>query len=208
MAHVVASTVRQAAVGESSALADSLAAAFMDDPILSWLIPDERRRPERLRRFFALELHHMGFARGTVWTPEDSQGAAICMPPGAWMMPTLVTIAQGPRFARAFGRRLPIATGLQNAMNIKHFKRPHWYVLAVGVRPEHQGQGLGSALLAPTLERCDREGLPAYLEASSERSAALYERLGFEHVRELRFASSPPLWLMLRPAATEPGTSA
>jgi ribosomal protein S18 acetylase RimI-like enzyme len=83
-------------------------------------------------------------------------------------------------------------------MELRHFKRPHWYILAVGVRPEDQGQGLGSALLAPTLGRCDRDGLPAYLEASSERSAALYERLGFEHVRELRFAGSPPLWLMLR----------
>jgi GNAT superfamily N-acetyltransferase len=83
-------------------------------------------------------------------------------------------------------------------MELRHYRRPHWYILAVGVRPEHQGQGLGSALLAPTLERCDREGLPAYLEASSERSAALYVRLGFEHLRELRFAGSPPLWQMLR----------
>ncbi len=30
------------------------------------------------------------------------------------------------------------------------------------------------------LDRCDREGLPAYLEASSDRSRKLYERLGFE----------------------------
>jgi RimJ/RimL family protein N-acetyltransferase len=58
-------------------------------------------------------------------------------------------------------------------------------------------------LLSPTLARCDRDGLPAYLEASSERSAALYERLGFEHVRELRLAGSPPLWLMLRPPRRE-----
>jgi len=30
------------------------------------------------------------------------------------------------------------------------------------------------------LDRCDREGTPAYLEASSERNRALYERHGFE----------------------------
>jgi GNAT superfamily N-acetyltransferase len=62
-----------------------------------------------------------------------------------------------------------------------------------------QGRGLGSALLGPTLERCDREGLPAYFEASSERSAALYARLGFELTRELRVGGSPPLQLMRRP---------
>lgn len=63
-------------------------------------------------------------------------------------------------------------------------------------------KGLGSALMRPTLERCDREGLPAYLEASSERNAALYERLGFELIRELRVAGSPPLRLMARPPVT------
>jgi hypothetical protein len=41
--------------------------------------------------------------------------------------------------------------------------------------------------------------VPAYLEASSERNAALYERLGFQCAEVLRFAGSPPLRLMLRP---------
>ena len=80
-----------------------------------------------------------------------------------------------------------------------HVREPHYYVRDIGVHPDMQGRGLGSALLRPTLERCDREGLPAYLEASSERNAALYERLGFQLTRELRVGGSPPLRLMLRP---------
>jgi GNAT superfamily N-acetyltransferase len=190
---------RQAAPQEQAALASTLAAAFAEDPVLGWLLPDVRVREERLRRFFTIELRHMAFARGTVSTCEGVRGAAMCMPPGAWQLPPRVALTQAPAFGRAFGRRLPIATAFQAAMELRHERRPHWYILAVGVRPEHQGRGLGSALLSPTLARCDREGLPAYLEASSERSAALYERLGFEHVRQLRLAGSPPLWLMLRP---------
>jgi hypothetical protein len=59
--------------------------------------------------------------------------------------------------------------------------------------------------MRPTLDRCDREGSPAYLEATSDRSAALYERLGFSVIRELRVGGSPPLWLMLRrPTPTAP----
>jgi GNAT superfamily N-acetyltransferase len=190
---------RQAAVQEQAELARTLAAAFADDPVFGWLLPDQLTREERLRRFFAIELRHMAFAHGTVWTGEGLPGAAICMPPGAWQLPPRVALTQGPAFVRAFGRRLPIATALQAAMELRHERRPHWYVLAIGVRPEHQGRGLGTALLSPTLARCDREGLPAYLEASSDRNVALYERLGFEHVRELRLAGSPPLRLMLRP---------
>ncbi len=56
--------------------------------------------------------------------------------------------------------------------------------------------------MAPTLELCDSAGLPAYLEASSERSAALYERLGFQLVGELQYGGSQPLRLMLRPPHT------
>jgi RimJ/RimL family protein N-acetyltransferase len=194
---------RLAVVDEEDALALTFAAAFADDPVLGWLLPDDRVREERLRRFFTIELRHMAFARGTVWTCDGLHGGAMCMPPGAWQLPPRVALAQAPEFGRAFGRRLPIATALQGLMELRHERRAHWYILAVGVRPQHQGQGLGTALISPTLARCDREGLPAYLEASSERSAALSERLGFEHVRELRLGGSPPLWLMLRPPAAD-----
>jgi len=43
---------------------------------------------------------------------------------------------------------------------------PHRYVYLVGVEPEHQGRGLGSALIRAGLEACDRDGLPADLESS------------------------------------------
>jgi RimJ/RimL family protein N-acetyltransferase len=68
------------------------------------------------------------------------------------------------------------------------------------VATRFQGQGLGTALLRPALDRSDRERVPAYLEASTERSAALYERLGFIHLGELRIPDGgPPFWPMLRP---------
>src|SRR5206468_12016999 len=110
-----------------------------------------------------------------------------------------VLFTQGPTFARAFGARLPRAAGLLSVIERRHIRETHYYFAYVGVSPEAQGQGLGTALMRPTLDRCDEQGLPAYLEASSERNAALYERLGFELKDELRFAGGPPLRLMLRP---------
>lgn len=75
----------------------------------------------------------------------------------------------------------------------------HYYIRFVGVATRFQGQGFGTALLRPTLDRCDREGMPAYIEASSERSAALYERLGFVHLGNLQIPDGPPFWPMRRP---------
>jgi GNAT superfamily N-acetyltransferase len=82
-----------------------------------------------------------------------------------------------------------------------HLQEPHYYIRYVGVATRSQGQGLGTALLRPTLDRCDREGVPAYLEASSERSAALYEDLGFVHLGESQVPDGPRFWPMRRPPA-------
>jgi GNAT superfamily N-acetyltransferase len=188
--------LRHAHAEDVAALARTLADAFYDDPVFGWLMPDDASRLRRLRRFYAIELRHVGLAQGRTWTSGELVGAAITAPPGAWRVPPRAMLMQGS----LFGARVPRAARLLGAVERRHPRRPHYYFAHIGVAPQAQGKGLGSALMRPTLDRCDSEGLPAYLEASSERSAALYARLGFELVSELRVGGSPPLRLMLRPA--------
>jgi GNAT superfamily N-acetyltransferase len=191
---------REASPANVRQLRAALAAAFEQDPVFSWLLPKENQRFTRLSRFFDLELRRVVLPMGRVWTAAEGVGASLELPPGAWRMPLGAQVAHGPAFVRAFGARLPRAMALLTLIERRHFREPHYYIPYIGVAPDAQGQGLGTALLRPTLDRCDREGLPAYLEATSERNAALYERLGFKLRGELRLGSSPPLWPMLRPA--------
>src|ERR1700761_5204257 len=51
--------LRKATPADLGALAGALADAFHDDPVFSWLIPDERHRRARLRRFYTIELRHV-----------------------------------------------------------------------------------------------------------------------------------------------------
>ena len=185
--------LRPATPADLGRLQLALAAAFQDDPIFGWLMPDAASRPARLRRYFGQELRHV-LAHGRVWTATDLGGAALTLPPRRWRTPPRVALLQ----ARPFGRHLPRAAGLLAAIERRHLRAPHYYFAYIGVAPAAQGRGLGSAAMRPTLDRCDAEGVPAYLEASSERNARLYERLGFTVTRELRFAGSPPLRLMVR----------
>jgi GNAT superfamily N-acetyltransferase len=190
--------LRPATAKDIQRLKTVLAEAFYDDPVFAWLMPDDGRRRARLRRYFGVDLRYYSLPRGRVWTTSDLTGAALSLPPGKWRVPPHATLLQGS----AFGIRLSRAARMGAAMEWRHARElrgPHYYVRDIGVRPDMQGMGLGAALMRPTLERCDREGVPAYIEASSERSAALYERLGFQHVKELRVGGSPPLWLMIRP---------
>lgn len=194
--------VREAAVGELAKVSATLADAFVADPILQWLIPSPLRRDARLRRLFALELAHYVFPAGRVLTTGDFRGANLELPPGRWKMPDSTSASVATGFLRVFGLRLSQAGRTQACFERDHLREPHYYVRYVGVATRSQGQGLGTALLRPTLDRCDREGLPAYLEASSRRSAALYERLGFVHLGERRLPGGPPFWPMRRPART------
>jgi GNAT superfamily N-acetyltransferase len=194
--------VRTAAADAVPKVAAVLADAFINDPVYAWLLPGSLRLQTRLRTMFAAEMEHYVVPNGTVWTTFGYDGAVTELPPGGWEMPKSFTGKEALKWMRAFGTRLPLAGRVQRAMEERHLREPHFYVRTVGVRTALQGQGVGSALMQPTLERADSAGLPTYIEASSERSAALYERLGFVHMDVLGLPDGgPPVWLMRRPPA-------
>jgi ribosomal protein S18 acetylase RimI-like enzyme len=110
---------------------------------------------------------------------------------------------------RVFGRRLPLATWARLRLERRHpHHPPSYYLAAVGVEPALHGRGLGSALMEPVLAAADSEGTAAYLEASTVRSRALYERHGFTVTGEIQLPrGGPPVWPMWRePAGTTTGS--
>jgi GNAT superfamily N-acetyltransferase len=191
--------VREAAVDESPQVCAALAAAFVDDPVLRFLFPSPRRLDARMRRLFAVELAYYVFPNGRALTTDDFRGASLELPPGSSGLAVPLSGALG--FVRAFGLGLPRAARLQRFFDAHHIEELHYYIRYIGVAPPFQGQGHGAELLRPTLDRCDEDGVPAYLEASTERSARFYARLGFEHLGELRVPDGPPFWPMRRPPA-------
>jgi GNAT superfamily N-acetyltransferase len=68
---------------------------------------------------------------------------------------------------------------LLSAMEKVHPQEPHYYLEFLGTRRDQQGHGIGSAVMAPMLDRCDEEGVPAYLESSNRQNVPFYARHGF-----------------------------
>jgi GNAT superfamily N-acetyltransferase len=192
--------VRKASAEDAPRLADALARAFQDDPGWSHLLPDPSDRTRRLRLFFETELSGIALAQGLVWTTEEVVGAAVWAPPEGWRVPITATIRETPPMVRVFGRHLPLALRSRLRMEGRHPRKPpHWYLAFMGVAPEWQGRGLGTALMQPALEILDAAGTPAYLESSTPRSRALYQRNDFEVTGEFNLPSAgPPLWQMWR----------
>ena len=186
--------------GERAAVAAALAAAFFDDPVPCWAVPSDRHRPAVLRHFFGCFFDfHVG--EGMVYADSERRGAAIWALPGRWR----TTTGQDLRIARAFAhprywRRGPgVARGLLGLERRHPPAPPHFYLAQLGVVPAEQGRGLGSRLLAPVLELCDREGIPAYLESSKQSNIAFYARHGFRVTDEVRLSRrGPTMWPMWR----------
>jgi GNAT superfamily N-acetyltransferase len=101
-----------------------------------------------------------------------------------------------PGFARFRQRTKAIRLLLE--VDRHHPREPHWYLALLATDPSAQGRGLASALLAPVLERCDREGTLAYLETQKEANVSWYARAGFTVDRKIALAGTPPIWCLRR----------
>jgi GNAT superfamily N-acetyltransferase len=185
--------VRRATAEDLTTVARTLARAFERDPAWAHVLPDEVHRPKGLLAFFGYEIAHL--PRGhELWTTEDGSGAAVWAKPGHWRAPLPAALRSAPAMCRVFGRGLPLAARSQwRAERLHPDEEAHWYLHFLGVVPERQGRGIGGRLMEPILRRCDQESIPAFLEASTDRNRALYERHGFAVSGRLPMPRSGPM---------------
>jgi GNAT superfamily N-acetyltransferase len=183
---------RKARAADLPDVIDTLALAFYDDPVLTWIIDDVSRRRQLLPGFFAA-IAESYLTYEEIYAVGDGVSAAVWAPPGAEddeELPTVLGEVVGE-----YSQRLFEILGL---MEKKHPVEPHYYFFLLGTRPESQGRGLGSSLMAPVLQTCDCNRVPAYLEATSERNKQLYLRHGFEVTDEIQLPGGPSMWPMWR----------
>ena len=175
---------------------DTIVLAFAADPVARWSWPDPHQyltSMPRLTRAFG----GVAFAEHSAYCTADYEGAALWLPPQVHVDENAVceviesTVAASTRgdVYTLFGQMMAYRPA-----------EPHWYLFQIGVDPASQGKGYGSALMTYTLEQCDRDHAPAYLESSNPRNISLYQRHGFEALGTIQIGTSPPVVPMLRPA--------
>ncbi len=186
------------------AVAEVLASAFADDPLMAWMFTDATKAAIHRRQFFEIGARsgiEGGHAHVLV---EDGEvvAAAVWSGPGRQLyggrfgeqVGVLVRAAEGERAAQ-------IGEGLAPMIELRP-EEPHFYLGLLGVTAQRRGSGLGARLLAASLEVVDRFGAVAHLESSNPRNVSLYEREGFEVVAELEMPGGPVVRPMTRAART------
>ncbi len=174
----VHSTVVRADPEDLDALNQVIADAFHDLAPSRWLIWDPAARQEIFPGYFRLYVEH-ALTAGVVDTTPDRAAAALWLPAGD----------DNAAQPAGYGARLAAATSpwadrfqAFDATLERHHPVgvPHHHLAILAVRPDHQGQGIGTALLRTHHAILDQgTGIPAYLEASDLRTRQIYLRHGY-----------------------------
>ena len=189
------------------AVIGALTRAFYDDPLFEFFLPNQVHQTKGALAFMAAGLADAA-PFGDIWvarTVGKVASAAVWLPPAGYPRSRkrdLMTVVRGfPAFIHS-GARAFASVRLLNEVDKVHHEvgEPHYYLAILGTDPLFRRAGAASAALQPVLDRCDHEGLPAYLETQREENLAYYAHHGFEMRRTVDIRGVPPMWTMLRKA--------
>jgi GNAT superfamily N-acetyltransferase len=200
-AEIVEGPLRGSALDQAT---DVAVRAFDDDPFFAYLFPQPDRRHRsvgRLHRTVMVQLAGVAVTR-SARIDGKVVGVALWVGPGKWPYPPLTQLRQiyGAMysFLPDFGA-LVRAGKVLRAVEQAHPRIPQWYLQLLMVDPVVQRQGIGGLLQASTLESCDRDALPAWVETQKEENLAYYGRFGFEVVHQHHtVADGPSMWSLRR----------
>jgi GNAT superfamily N-acetyltransferase len=188
-------TIRPATAADRANLSAALASAFSEDPLFNWMMgagQNKSLEPKMRVLFDAFLKFDLRRSDHLVFTDEDGLGAAIWKHPNRWKMPAGDVLRALPAMLRSLGTRAPRMIGALGAIEKVHPKEEHYYLEALGTKQDMQSKGIGTAVIRHMLDRCDVEGLPAYLESSNPRNVPFYARHGFEVTGEIVVGKGAP----------------
>lgn len=165
---------------------DALVRAFYDDGLVCYMFPDEKFRREFIAWTYERWLRLL-IRFNSVFVDEDVHGVAGCIPPFLYphYIPFRSIIKAGflqavPKLIfRNFWR--PLRAYVDNHSRTRsEVKEPTWILDILGVHPEAQGKGIGSALVQHLISCANRDKVPAYVITHKEKNIVFYEKNGFK----------------------------
>lgn len=195
--------VRAAEEQDRAQVIETLTLAFGADPMLRYLAPVDDAYERMAPAFFGCLFDLRAYGGGEVRVTDDVSAVSLWNPPGGNRLDAehVEAVWEEQVLTRLDAAELERMDVFGETLESIHPEEPHWYLGVVGVHPDRQGEGLGSAVIRALLDEPQAAGDPAYLVTATERNVPVYRHLGFEVLSETDIQGGPHLWGMWRPSA-------
>ena len=166
-------------------IADILAASFADNQSVNYIVKQDKKRAERIRKLMAYSFELCSLF-GDVFLTADKKGCALVLYPDK-KKATLKSIFLDVRLIFSCIGIDNIQKALARESKIKKLQPKDLicYLWFIGVDPKHQNEGIGSGLLKDIVRHSEHKGRPVFLETSTVKNLPWYKKFGFQIYNEL-----------------------
>ncbi len=190
--------IRKIHEGEVDKAVGALVQAFYEDRLVCYMFPDSKFRKEFISWSYSRWIQLL-MKFNTVFVENEVRGVAVCVSPKLFPhIPLSYQIRAGllgtiPKLGlKNLWKPLRVYWDSQRRTK-NEVKEPSWILDILGVQPEFQGKGIGSALVQNLISLSNRDKVPAYLITHNEKNIVFYEKNGFKLLKkEYSLPKGPP----------------
>jgi ribosomal protein S18 acetylase RimI-like enzyme len=180
--------MRRANSSDKSVILDILTRSFDDNKSVNYVVKQDQNRVDWISRLMDYSFNVCN-EFGEVWISDDQQACALILFPDK-KRSSFRTLLWDLKLALSVIGLDRVSTVLKREALIKsnHPKEPIAYLWFIGVNPQLQGKGVGSAFIQEVIKECERKKRPIYLETSMEKNLPFYKKFGFEIFQSLQLS--------------------
>lgn len=158
--------------------------SFYGNGSTNFVLKQDSKKDDRLR--LLLEYSYFQASQfGKVYLTEDENSCAIVLRPalkkgGLRSLWWDIKLAFGCIGIFRIGKVMK----RESLIHKEHPKEDFMHLWYIGVEPNQQGKGLGTALMEKIINEAKEDGLSIYLETSMSENYPFYEKLGFKEIQD------------------------
>jgi ribosomal protein S18 acetylase RimI-like enzyme len=186
---------------DKAIIVDILSKSFDQNKSINFVVKQDKKRVKRIKNLMEYSFNVCS-AFGEVYLTDDKKGCVLLQLPHK-KKTTLNSILWDAKlgFASIGIERALKVMGRESKVHSYHPKEPFCYLWFIGVAPDSQKSGIGSALIKEVIDKFEAQDMPIYLETSTLTNLPWYQKFGFEIFQEINFTYK---LFMLRRIASRP----
>lgn len=177
--------MRRANIMDKNHVIQILSKSFSDNKSVNYVVKQDSKRDERIKSLMEYSFDVCD-AFGEVWLSGDEQACALILFPDKkrtsfrtmlWDLKLALSVIGIDRVSKIMKR--------ESMIKKNHPAEPFAYLWFIGVDPDQQNRGIGTAFIKEVIAEYEKKRRPIYLETSTQKNIPFYKKFGFEIFQSL-----------------------